>query len=145
MTYRFLTVSFLLVLTAAASQSLALPTAFYFVTSTSGPWLLNGLAESGGSTWWWILIHLHDSAAVILLSLPIAFLLIKLSRTHLWPVVSAAVLLSFLWDYRLPLSEMDVEFFTIPTAAWGALSHLIVLPIAVLILAWERRHFGAGV
>ncbi len=86
------------------------------------------------------LVWIHDFIVNILIALPFAALVARIRPDRRWTYVAVAVLVIFLWQYRVVLFDFGlIEFVRVDTTAWlGMVLTFIYLPLALFIASMPR-------
>jgi len=87
-------------------------------------------------------VWVHDILVNVLLALPFAFLITRISPDRRWAYVALAVLLIFTWQYRLVLFEIGLSEFAAHgnEALFGMIFTFVYLPVVLLLATLlERR------
>jgi len=108
----------------------------YIAVYTPLPQWLLGQGVSGRA--FRAVVFATDFVISVLLSVPAAFLLCKLRPRKLFVYLVLAVIPGFLWQYSNVLGDATL-LRDWPLYLPGALSALLMLPVAVLIVQWARQ------
>lgn len=124
--------------------------AYYFVLAmfwglfaTYNPifkWLLNTYAVTDPALFR-LAVWSHDIVVNVLLALPFALLITKISPDRRWAYVALAVLLVFIGQYRLVLFDIGLLEFLVHSndALFGMIFTLVCLPFALLLVTLVQR------
>ena len=94
---------------------------------------------------YYFLIYSSDIVLSILLAFPFALLMQRWLPPSPWKYIALAVTAVFLWEYRVVLSNFDTLLFFIstPSAYFGFVLTLGLLPLTYLLSRWLRARYAA--
>lgn len=107
-------------------------------------WLLDTYAVADPALFR-LAVWIHDVTVNVLLALPFAFLFAKISPDRRWAYVALAVLLIFIWQYRLVLFEIGLLEFAAHgnEALFGMIVTFVYLPVALFLATLLERRRAA--